>query len=80
MKVWKVLGVAGLAGVAATGAIVARNERRRTQMTPDEIRERLRQRHAGAAETPADPPDIRAPRARRGRDRLVARLRRGDRQ
>ena len=44
MKLWKVLGVAGLAGVAATGAIIARDERRRAQLTPDEVRDRLRQR------------------------------------
>ena len=44
MKVWKALGLAGLAGVAATGVIIARNERQRAQLTPEEIRERLHQR------------------------------------
>jgi len=44
---WKVLGLAGLAGVAATGALVARSERRRRAYTPEEIRERL---HARAEE------------------------------
>ncbi len=44
MKVWKTLGLAGLAGVAATGAIIARNQRARTHLTPDQIRARLRQR------------------------------------
>ena len=44
MKLWKALGLAGLAGVATTGAIIARNQRQRTQLTPEEIRERLRQR------------------------------------
>lgn len=44
MKVWKALGLAGLAGVAATGVIIARNERRRAQLTPDQVRERLHER------------------------------------
>ena len=44
MKLWKALGVAGLAGVAATGVIIARDQRQRTQLTPEEIKERLRQR------------------------------------
>lgn len=44
MKVWKALGLAGLAGVAATGVIIARNERQRAQLTPEEIRERLHRR------------------------------------
>jgi hypothetical protein len=44
MKVWKALGLAGLAGVAATGVIIARNERQRAHMTPEEIRERLHRR------------------------------------
>ncbi|WP_328349124.1 hypothetical protein [Micromonospora sp. NBC_00421] len=49
MRWWKVLGLAGLAGVAATGAVVARAERRRRAYTPEEIRDRLRERHAQAA-------------------------------
>jgi hypothetical protein len=44
MKLWKVLGVAGLAGVAATGVIMARDHRRRSQLEPEEIRNRLHQR------------------------------------
>ena len=44
MNLWKALGLAGLAGVAATGAIIARNQRARTQLTPDEIRARLHRR------------------------------------
>ena len=48
-RVWKVLGVAGLAGVAATGAVVARDQRRRTRLGPDEVRARLHQRVAEAA-------------------------------
>jgi hypothetical protein len=46
MKLWKVLGVAGLAGVAATGAIIARDQRKRAQLSPDEVRARLRARMA----------------------------------
>ena len=46
MKLWKVLGVAGLAGVAATGAIIARDQRQRAQLTPDEVRDRLQERLA----------------------------------
>jgi hypothetical protein len=48
-KMWRVLGVAGLAGVAATGAIIARDQRRRAQLTPEQVRERL---HERLAETP----------------------------
>jgi hypothetical protein len=44
MKAWKVLGLAGIAGVAATGVIIVRDERRRAQLTPEEIRDRLHQR------------------------------------
>ena len=48
MKLWKALGLAGLAGVATTGAIIARNQRARAQLTPAEVRERLHQRLAEA--------------------------------
>ena len=48
MKLWKALGLAGLAGVAATGAIIARNQRARAQLKPEEIRDRLHQRLAEA--------------------------------
>ncbi|NYD43163.1 hypothetical protein [Nocardioides panaciterrulae] len=44
MKLWRVLGVAGLAGVAATGAIIARDQRRRAQLTPEQVRARLLER------------------------------------
>jgi hypothetical protein len=49
MRWWKVLGMAGLAGVAASGVVIARAERRRRAYTPEEIRARLRDRHAEAA-------------------------------
>ncbi len=45
---WKLLGLAGLAGVTATGVIIARDQRRRAQLSPGEIRERLHQRAAEA--------------------------------
>ena len=41
MKLWKVLGLAGLAGVAATGVIMAREQRQRSQLEPEEVRSRL---------------------------------------
>lgn len=53
MKLWKVLGLAGLAGVAATGAIIARDQRQRAQLGPEDIRARLHERYA-ELETPAD--------------------------
>ena len=60
MKLWKWLGLAGLAGVAATGAIIARDQRQRAQLTPEEVRDRLRERlDAGltSGTGPAGPPD-----------------------
>jgi hypothetical protein len=45
---WKILGLAGFVGVAATGAVIARAERRRRTYTPDQIRERLHARLAEA--------------------------------
>ena len=44
MKLWKWLGLAGLAGVAATGVVIARNQRQRAELTPDDVRERLHER------------------------------------
>ena len=44
MKLWRLLGVAGLAGVAATGVIIARDQRKRAQLTPGEVRARLQER------------------------------------
>ena len=41
---WKWLGLAGLAGVAASGAVAARDERRRRAYTPQEFRARLHER------------------------------------
>jgi hypothetical protein len=45
---WKVLGVAGMAGVAATGVVVVRNRRARSELEPGELRERLHERLAAA--------------------------------
>jgi hypothetical protein len=44
MNVWKVVGLAGLAGVASAGVIIAREQRQRTQLAPDDIRARLHER------------------------------------
>jgi hypothetical protein len=44
VKLWKWLGLAGLAGVAATGVVVARDQRQRAQLTPDDVRDRLHER------------------------------------
>ena len=52
MNRWKVLGLAGLAGVAAAGVIIAREQRQRTQLTPEEIRARLHQRLEQASTAP----------------------------
>ncbi len=49
MKLWKVIGLAAFAGVAASGALVARNQRRRAAYTPDQVRDRLHERLAEAA-------------------------------
>ena len=49
---WKVLGVASVVGVVATGVLVARDERQRRAYTPDEVRERLRERVQRAEEDP----------------------------
>lgn len=49
VKWWKLVGLAGVAGVAATGVVIARNERRRRSYTPEQVRDRLHQRHAEAA-------------------------------
>ncbi|GIG92938.1 hypothetical protein [Plantactinospora endophytica] len=40
--------MASVVGVAATGVVLARAERRRRAYTPEQIRDRLRERHADA--------------------------------
>ncbi len=44
MNLWKACGLAGLAGVAAAGVIIAREQRQRSQLAPEEIRARLHER------------------------------------
>ncbi len=60
MNLWKVLGLAGLAGVAAAGVIIAREQRQRTQLAPEEIRARLHERleQAPTAATWPTVPDV----------------------
>ncbi len=41
---WRLLGLGGVVGVAATGVVIARDQRRRAQLTPDEVRDRLHER------------------------------------
>lgn len=48
-RLLRAIGLAGLAGVAATGAVIARAERQRRAVTPNEVRERLHARLADAA-------------------------------
>lgn len=68
MNLWKVLGLAGLAGVAAAGVIIAREQRQRTQLPPEEIRARLHQRLAqgSTAATGGNVPDVAATATRAG--------------
>lgn len=51
---WKLVGLAGVAGVAATGVAVARKRRAHEDLTPEELRERLRRRLAEVP-SPDDP-------------------------
>jgi hypothetical protein len=48
MRWWKALGVAAFVGVAATGAVIARDQRQRRAYTPEQVRDRLRERVAQA--------------------------------
>ena len=62
--IWKWVGLAGVAGVVASGALVARDQRRRNAYTPDDIRARLHKRVAEAGKPPT-----RRRRRRAGRSR-----------
>jgi hypothetical protein len=55
---WKLLGLAGVAGVAATGVVVVRKRRAHEDLTPEQLRERLRGRLAevAAVDAGAAPP------------------------
>lgn len=48
----RLVGLAGLAGVAATGVVIARDQRKRSQLTAEEVRARLQARYAEAAAAP----------------------------
>jgi hypothetical protein len=73
VRPWKLLGLAGLAGVAATGAVLARNERQRRALTPEDVRARLHERHAALAVVP-DPEPPSTDELLAGRAHRVARL------
>ncbi|MFE3456434.1 hypothetical protein ACFXKD_02740 [Nocardiopsis aegyptia] len=69
MRWWKVLGVAAFAGVAATGVAIARAERKRRAYTPEQVRDRLRERVAeasGGAEGTEPPGPVPVPESERG--------------
>ena len=51
---WKWVGLAGLVGVAASGAVVARDQRKRNAYSPDEVRARLHERAESALVADAD--------------------------
>jgi hypothetical protein len=55
-SVWKLIGLAGVAGVAATGVVMARSERQRRALQPEEVRSRLRDRVAAVGADPTEPP------------------------
>jgi hypothetical protein len=57
VRLWKWLGVAGVTGVAATGVVIVRDRRKRAQLSPDEVRDRLRQRFEESEKAPGDEPD-----------------------
>ncbi|GII75809.1 hypothetical protein Sru01_07910 [Sphaerisporangium rufum] len=72
MRWWKVLGLAAFAGVAATGIVITRAERRRRAYTPEEIRTRLRDRHAQAVAAATGPAAAPVPDRRTLLERLGA--------
>jgi hypothetical protein len=85
MRWWKALGVAAFVGVAATGAVIARDQRQRRAYTPEQVRDRLRERVAqaevagtdGAAATAVEPgEDLGVPVWRRRLSGLAAGVRR----
>jgi hypothetical protein len=53
MRATKWVGLAAFVGVAATGVMIVRAERRRRSYTPEEIRQRLRERLAESSGSPA---------------------------
>jgi len=80
VRYWKLLGLAGLAGVAATGVVIARDERRRQAVSPDDVRARLHQRYEAVRHEAVIPSPVAGPAAtgRRHRfSRARGRTRRG---
>jgi hypothetical protein len=53
MRAWKWVGLAAFVGVAATGVVIARDQRRRRSYTPEQIRQRLRDRLEAESAEPA---------------------------
>ena len=49
---WKLVGLAGVAGVTATGVIIARDQRQRAQLSPEQVRDRLHDRLASTEDPP----------------------------
>jgi hypothetical protein len=76
VRLWKLLGLAGLTGVAATGVVLARKERERRAYTPDDVRVRLHERHAGLAAEPEPAPPTAAQLTAGRTHRLARALRR----
>jgi hypothetical protein len=71
--VLKLLGLAGRAGVAAGSAVLARNERQRRAYSPDDVRARLRERHAELGTEP-EPQPVPVAELKAGRKHHLARL------
>jgi hypothetical protein len=69
VRLWKWLGLAGIAGVAATGVVIARDQRKRAALTPDEVRERLHERVNDGGRGRRAAPVSRPPRRTLGGDR-----------
>jgi hypothetical protein len=74
VRLWKLLGLAGLAGVAAGGAVLARTERQRRAYSADDVRARLRARHAALGSTPPEPAPAPAAELAAGRRHRLAHL------
>ena len=55
MKLWKI-GMAGLSEVASSEDILARDERVRAQLSPEELKDRLRSRLVVVAPVPSPEP------------------------
>jgi hypothetical protein len=51
MKLAKVIGIAAFVGVAASGVVIVRAERKRRAYTPEEIKDRLKERLAEAGKS-----------------------------